>query len=67
MTNKQISFQGWWRPVLRQRHSRSQTGEQPTWSFCKLTEDELDKHVLQTLHILQSSAEKYDKTLNPVY
>nr|CAB3265812.1 ZF(RING)-26 RING finger and SPRY domain-containing protein 1 [Phallusia mammillata] len=53
---------GWWRPVLRQRHSRNQTNDQPTWSFCKLTEDELDKHVLETLHILQSSAEN-DTTL----
>jgi len=47
---------------LRFRHDR-QPSQTPTWAFCPLTEEELDKHVLGTLSVLHNSAETNDTTL----
>lgn len=59
LKNFHVNLTGFWHSMLRHRASRNQLGDQPTWTVCKLTEEELDKHVLETLNILQNSAEKY--------
>ncbi|XP_009857963.2 zinc finger protein isoform X1 [Ciona intestinalis] len=47
---------------LRNRASRRNRDTQPTWSLCRLTDEELDKHVIDTLSTLRNSAEN-DTTL----
>ena len=46
----------WWHS--RSRNELNLENNQPTWAICRLTEEELDKHVLETLNILRNSAEK---------
>jgi len=58
--NARFQSRRWWH--TRNRNELNLENTQPTWAICRLTEEELDKHVLETLNILRNSAEN-DSTL----